>query len=409
VKYALILLFLLLPATVAPAAESSVEDPVTYLGEHMLRKTDVVLLGEAGAPALLPTGARLVRVRVTEVLAGTETGKSVLLVAGSPDLLPPKGTWAMLFLKRLGRGRYEPVGLVDATGRDARVRISTLRRYLEIEIMRGAAEKRNALRDFLLTNLESENRFLRWSAARELANFTKQSGKYLRAPHLARIRAVRARRDQDSFRELLDTALARTGARAAPVPKDRKQGLKGPEGPEFRELRRLIQRWKKPPEKAEERIAILQRVTSIWLRNSAPILIDALDDTDAKIRRMAALKLAEGEFTAAEPPLRNRLSEERDRQVLAALIHSLGILKSERALPTSLMLGKSADLRRAAAFAAARTGGKLASDWLDALVASHNRETVEDREIRRLVTFLRSDAFKRQEKALAEIRKRRLR
>jgi len=382
---------------------------VTYLGENLLPKTDVVVRGEAAAPMVLPTGAHVLRFAVKEVLAGTEAGKTLLVVAGSPDLLPPEGSVAILFLKRLGRGRYEPMGLIDTMGRDAKARISTLRKYLAIEIMTGAAEKRIALRDFLLTNLESKDEFLRWSAARELANFTRRNGAYLKAPHLARIRAARSRGKAKAFLSLLDTSLAQAGAPPEPARKKASAVDGGPAGPEYRELRRLFERWKKVPVKAVERLDILRRATATWLRHSAPLLLDALDDEDASVRRMAALQLGEGEFTSAEPALRKRLSEERDRDVLSALIHSLGLLKSQKALPSILAQGKAADQVRGAAFAAARIGGDLANEWLDGLLATYNRETEADRSIRRLVAFLRSEAFTRQEKALAEIRKRRLR
>ncbi|MEN8149485.1 MAG: HEAT repeat domain-containing protein [Planctomycetota bacterium] len=400
------LVLVLLPVA-AIAAGSSVEDPVTYMGEHVLAKTDVVCLGESAKPVLLPTGARVVRFTLKEVLEGKEEAQSVVLVAGAPDLIPPPGVPGVLFLKRLGRGRYEPVGLVEIFGKEAKARLATLRRYLEIERMAGAKKKRETLREYLLTNLESGDAFLRWSAARELANFTKRNGKYLGPAHLARIRAVREKHGEAVFQQLLDTALFQVKRRGAPPP-DAPSHLAGPEGPEYRELRGLYRKWKKGIPKAADRRDLLQRVTSRWLKHSAPILADALDDESPVVRRIAALQLGEGEFTSAEPRLRKRLGEERDREVLEALIHSLGILKSEKALPAILALGKADDLRRAAAFAAARTGGDLAEKWLSTLLATHNRETEKDREIRRLVKFLRSEAFENQEKALSEIRRKRL-
>ena len=405
-KYVPILLLLALSGG-AFAAESSTEDPVTYLGEHILAKTDVVLIGEAGKPVLLPTGARIVKITVIEVLQGTETARSVLLVAGAPDLIPPAGVSGVIFLKRIGKGRYEPVGLVDVLGRDSKPRLATLRRYLEIERMANAVAKRKALRDYLLKNLESSISFLRWSAARELANFARHNGRYLETKHLDRIRKARDEKIDPVFRELLDAALAVAGAPDAPLAgtPDR---LTGPDGPQYREVRSLLRAWKKGIPKEKDRLDLLRKMTGRWLKHSAPLLIDALDDESAEVRRFAALQLSEGEFAASEPWLRKRLGEERDRKVLAALMHSLGILKSEKALPTILALGKATDLRSAAAFAAARTGGKLAKDWLDNLVATHNRETEKDRQVRKLVTFLRSEAFRKQEKALAEIRQKRL-
>jgi hypothetical protein len=385
-----------------------VKDPVTYLGEKMLPLTDVVLTGTADAPRVLPTGAHLLRLTVTGVISGTEPAKSILVVAGSKELLPPKGTTAVLFLKRLGTERYEPVGLVDATGKAGRERLGILRRYIEIEAIPDAVDKRTALRDFLLENLESKSRFRRWSAARELANFTRANGRYLRTAHLERIRKVRGKAREKTFVELIDTALTQAGAPPSPAEKKAVEELSGPAGPEYRELRLLIQRWVKKPAKASERVDILRRVTGRWLRHSRQMLLDALDDEDAAIRRLAATQLGEGEFRTAEPALRKRLDEERDRDVLTAVVYSLGVLKSTKALPRILALGKAPDLRRSAAFAAARIGGDLAKDWLDALLAAHNRETEEDRAVRRLVAFLRSEAFERQEKALAEIRKKRL-
>ena len=51
-----------------------------------------------------------------------------------------------------------------------------MRRYLEIERLGDANRKRDALRDLLIDNLQSTEPFLVWSAARELAHFTKENG-----------------------------------------------------------------------------------------------------------------------------------------------------------------------------------------------------------------------------------------
>lgn len=384
---------------------AGVEDPVTHLGRQLLPKTDLIAKGEVDEASRVGAAGILVRFSVSEVLLGEEESERVLLISPDPFFFPEKRTPCVLFLRRLGKARYEPVARVDLRGGVASTKLSTLKRYLEVEGMEDAAAKRKAFHDVLMQHVASEDRFRIYSAARELAHFTEESREYFTGKDADIIEDRAAGTGDALLRDLLRTALVNLG-RGAPSPGRR--GIARGRTRDEAELRELSKRWAERPD-ARRRLELIRLLCVRHLKRAGPLLLSAVRDQDPRVREMAARNLGEAGVTEAVEPLLALLSRERAKGVLRAAIHSLGILRHRPAFPTIITLGEDPELLRAVAFAAARIGGDEAREFLEGLRAAHGSASDRHRAIRTLVDFLLSEEFAKQEAAMAKIRARRLR
>ena len=209
------------------------------------------------------------------------------------------------------------------------------------------------------------------------------------------------------LKELLGTALRNLGregeakeAEARPGPRARL--------PASREFRKLHAEWKKGGLPAAARLALLREVVTRHLRHAAPILLVALRDEDPRIRELAAQNLGEAKVEEAEGPLLTLLTRERESTVLRAAVRSLGVLRSKKALPAVVELGQDPELLRPVAFAAARIGGPEGRAYLEGLRATHSGTSEREITVRKLVDFLLSEEFAKQEEAMEKVRRRRL-
>ncbi len=114
-RFAPILLFLALGSTAF--AGKALKDPVTYLGQTMLPKADIVVSGSVVRANTLSTGATLTRFRIEKVLYGREREQTVLLISPDPGLFPPVGVPVAYFLCR----RISAI-VVSAVGSDSTCR-----------------------------------------------------------------------------------------------------------------------------------------------------------------------------------------------------------------------------------------------------------------------------------------------
>ncbi len=407
------LLFVLVTASAALAGDAG-KDPVTYLGQTMLPKADIVASGTVLRSNTLATGATLTRFRIEQVLFGREKDNPVLLISPDPSQFPPPGVPVAYFLRRIHRGRYEISGRIALTGTDARNRLATLKRYLEIEKLTDPQKKRRELHDYLMTNLTAGNRFLVWSAARELANFSKDNAGFFTLEDIAAIR-IKARLSRESvLKDLLADVLKNIGhvepgrpqrgeAPTAPVEPRR------PVLPPSSEFLKLDRAWKQGGLALEDRRMVVLAVCAKHLLHGGPLLIDALTDTDPEIRRLAALNLGEAGHQPAADPLLLRLGTEENQKVIAAAIQSLGILKVEKARESIIRFAQEQALHRPVLFALARINNEECRKFLLEVQAALEGKGGEQAKVKELVDFLLSDDFRKQEEALEKIRRRRLR
>jgi HEAT repeat protein len=390
------------------ADSPSFTDPVTYLGSKMLPRADLVVLGSVAESHRLGTAATTGRFTVTEVLAGSEARKAILLLAADASLLPGKRTECVLFLRRLGEGRYEPVGRVELFGASRDGKLETLRAYLRIEAMKDGKVKRKTLHDLLMKNLASDDPFLFFSAARELANFTKKNGEHFTDADARAMQKRAARTSNAVLKELLAAALQNLGKKLE-VDTDPAAGESGkPRTPPSVEFKELAAAWRKGKLRAEARTALVRELCTRHLRHAGQILLEALEDEDAEVRELAARNLGEAEVGAARQPLTRLLTREKSRAVRRAAVRSLGILRAKDALPAILELGRDPELLRPVAFAAARIGGTEAREFLEGLRRTHSGASKHEETVRKLVDFLLSDEFAAQEEAMRKIRRKRL-
>lgn len=407
-----VVVLLLLASRSDAGAVTPLRDPVTYMGQTMLARSDLVARGAAPADLCkVGLGAYFMVFEVDEVLYGRDGVRRVQLIGSDPSEFPLPKQPCVLFLRHLDGARYEPTGIVDTTGAEGAVRLKALKSYIGIEETRGPRAKRRALHDLLMKNLRSGDRFLRWSAARELAHFTEKNGRYFSRKDLKEMRARSAQGESPVFRDLLHSAVTQIAHSLGESGKPRhadhstaKDLGTGPPG-----YARLCSAYLAPGASAQHRLAALRELCTKFLRYAGPALIKALGDPSAKVRELAAYQLGQGEVDAAKKPLTDLLANESSKKVLSAAVRSLGILGARKALPEILDLGKDPDMLRTVALAAGRIGGKRARDWLLALRSMHSGASKADRDIRNLVDFIESPAFARQEKLLKKIRDRKVR
>jgi len=409
-----LLLILLLLLNSSGLAGDAGKDPVTYLGQTMLPKADIVVSGAVERSNTLATGATLTRFRIEHLLYGQEKERTVLLISPDPGQCPPAGVPVAYFLRRIGPGRYEISGRIDLTGRDAADRLTTLKRYLEIERLTDPQQKRRALHDYLMTNLTAGKRFLVWSAARELANFSKANAGFFTIEDTRTIRNKARLSPQSTLKDMLADVLENIG-QVEPQSPQRGEAPTEPVEPRRPVLPpssaflKLDRAWKQGGLALEDRRMLVLAVCAKHLLHGGPLLVDALTDEDSEIRRLAALNLGEAGFQPAADPLLLRLGTEKNQKVLAAAIQSLGILKVEKAREIIIHFAQDKTLRRPVLFALARINNEKCREFLLEVQAALEGKGGEQADLKELVDFLLSDDFRKQEAALEKIRRRRLR
>jgi hypothetical protein len=408
-----LLLAVLVLASSAPAGEPG-RDAVTYLGQRMLSRADIVVSGTVTRLDTLSTGATLTRFKIHETLFGHERESTILLISPDPGQFPPPGVPVAYLLRRIGRARYEISGNIDLTGVDGPDRLSTLKRYLQIEALPDPYQKRRELHDYLMENLGSGRRFLVWSAARELANFSRENAGFFTPEDVAVIRNKQRLAAESVLKDLLSDVLDHVGE-VGPAgetdggPPAEAVEPRPPVLPPSSDFLELEQAWRQGGLSIEERRMVVLAICARHLRHGAPILLDALVDADPEIRRLAALNLGEAGYEPAAEPLLMRLGTEVDRSVIAAAIQSLGVLRVAKARAAIIHFAEDLELRRAVLYALARIGDEECRKFLAEVRSALEGKTGEPGELRKLVDFLLSDDFRQQEEALRKIRRRRLR
>ncbi len=407
-----LIVLLILAGTVLAAG--SLKDPVTYLGQTMLPKADIVVSGVVVRSNTLSTGATLTRFKVDEVLHGRERARTILLISPDPEQFPPVGVPVAYFLRRIGRERFEIAGRIELIGVEGPDRLGTLKRYLEIEALKDPQRKRRELHDYLMENLGAGRRFLVWSAARELANFTKKNAGFFTREDIAAIRNKARISSEAMLKDLLADVIENIGdisreltaeGDSPPEPVEPRR----PKLPPSSAFLKLERAWKEGGLSVEARRMIVLTVCARHLLHGGPLLVDALSDEDVEIRRLAALNLGEAGYEPAAEPLLHRLGTEDDQKVIAAAIQSLGILRVERARAIIIRFAEDKTLRRPVLFALARIDNEECRAFLEEVRSALAGKTGDQAELRKLVDFLLSDDFRKQEDALRKIRTRRLR
>ena len=411
-RFAHILLILALGSNAL--AGDARKDRVTYLGQTMLPKADIVVSGSVLRANTLSTGATLTRFRIEKLLYGREREQTILLISPDPGLFPPVGVPVAYFLSRIDRSRYEIAGRIDLTGIEGPDRLGTLTRYLEIERLSDPQKRRRELHDYLMGNLISGKRFLIWSAARELANFTRDNAGFFTSEDTAAIRN-KARLSSDSvLKDLLGSVLNNIGKIEPTDPADGEAPRESVEPrlpvlPPSSEFLKLERAWRQGGLSIEDRRMVVLAICARHLLHGGPILVDALTDVDPEIRRLAALNLGEAGHEPAAEPLLLRLGTEENQKVIAAAIQSLGILRVERARKIIIRFARDKTLRRPVLFALARINNEECRKFLVEVQGALEGKGGEQGELRKLVDFLLSEDFQKQEAALRKIRRRRLR
>jgi hypothetical protein len=414
----ILLLILALPGA-APGAPPPRAPRVTYLGESLLSRCDVVVRGVVRSRNILPGGLALVSIRVQETLLGVSPGRRVLLTSPDPSYHGEPGQQVVLFLAReKGKHRLATVERFLVEDERGLERLMMIRAYIECESVPDPRERIAVTRSLHLANITGNEGWTRANAIRELSWFTQHwAGSFDRAER-DRLVAVLKALPPSPVRELLATSLRRID-RALPPEERRGTGERSGQRAAAREsaYRRILGEVRRSVS-GEARAG---RLAALALARPARIRQDLggfLDDEAPEVRRVAAFHAGESECSeAAGALLRVLLRPREDTEVLRQTIRALGILKHEPAqeILTKMALAAakgegsaSAPLGEAAILALARIGTKEALDVVADLAQISSGDEARDAAILRLIAFVGSESFARQEAILARQRRARL-
>jgi len=385
------------PASAEPEQDGPAPDePVTHLGRAVLRRCDLVARARVVALSEPLPGTELARLETRELIAGLAPDGDLRVLCGERGKLPRVGEEGIFFLQV--RPRSLSLTLVDVSplsDRAAEMRLAALRDYVRIEMRPTRDARVGALLTYLRRAARSPERWTRDNAAREYSALAAWDPSVLGPEDAIVLRSARSRVRDPETRRLLDRALSMVDSSSAPraghlasraAATTRKQ-----EDPSLFE-----RRYAAPGVSAEaRRAAVVDAATAVGAAAKA-LFERALEDEAAVVREAAVVAAARA--GVLEPAVAHLLATEPVPTVRRSIVRALGLLASERSIPSlGALAGNAGPLGREACFALARIRTPDAVERLRAL----QRDTT-DAARGDLLDFLLSDAFLEQERRLGE-------
>lgn len=368
---------------------------VTWLGRKVLPQCQRMVVGLVLEIRPFGGGAEVARIEEREIVWGplVENPAPYTVFCGSAGLAPRPGARGLFLLRVLPGGTCEAVEISPLDDPDGPARLRAFRRYLEIEGEADGAVRRDALLAYLRGAVADGDRWTRENALREYGAFADAfPGSLEPADGAALARALPSVRDP-GLRRLVQAALdrapattSRTGLRAQPP-----AGGAAP----AEALAPFTKRFDAARSDAPaRRKAIVDAAAEVGAA-SAPLVARALDDKDPQVREAAVAAAGVTGIDVASGRILSLAATDPSPEVRATAVRALGHLRYTPAVETlaGLARGEPA-LAREALHALARIRSPAALEKLAGL------RTPGDDERRRLVDFLVSEAFVRQEKAM---------
>ena len=391
---------------------ASAEPPVTYLAEAVLSRCDLVVRARIVERKTFATGVTVATVEVIDVISGTEKRRRLPVTTGDPRTIAGSFPDGVLFLRRHTRGApYELIQqfrLLDDVGR---ARLAALRQYVAAQALPTADARVARMREIHLENVSSGDAWTRGNAIRELSWFTRHWPGVFTAEDRRLLLEVREGVGETTLRELLegclhriDAALVERGDGADPSPAVAGDGKEDSE-----EYAQALDRARTEGVPVAERREALERLARRWPGRAGVDVEPFLDDPARELRQRAGCLLGElGHAPSAARLIETLRREGEDPDVRRETIRALGNLGAAAATEALAAAIAEPALRRAALYALAQIGTDRAREVLAAARARFGSLDSEAAErLRKYFDFLDSEAFRKQERALAEIRARR--
>jgi HEAT repeats len=404
------LLCLTFIALLTTAAHGAPPPRVTYFGDSLLSRCDLVVYGVVASRSVLPNGVAVTTVRIEETLLGTAPGKRLLLSSPDPAYHGAVDRRVVLFLSRpKAGGAYTTIDLFAVEDAAGLSRLRMARAYIECEAITGLLSRVKSARSLHMSNLTGGDVWARNNAIRELAWFTGHWARTFTRAERTRMEAVRVSMPASSLREMLsksmhriDAVLPRKPAKAKPEVAPDREAL-------FRRALADVSGALSAIDRAG-RLAALVRARPARARRD---LMAFLDDGSPEVRRVAAFQLGEVEYAAAAEALMAVLRRPKeDAAVRRNAARALGIIRHTPAVPLLVqLLEAGGDGRAETAVLALARIAPTSSDAIAALIAYGKKVTgngPRDQTLRKLLKFVATPAFAKQEEILRKLRRSRL-
>lgn len=381
------------PLEPPPEPGEDPDGPVTHVGRSVLAKCHKMVVAKVVTVRPAGPGAEIARIEESEVLWGppeTDEGPYAVLCGGR-GLSPPPGASALFLLRLLPAGDYEALEVAPLGDADGPVRLRTFRRILEIESAADAESRHAALLAYLRGAVVSDEAWIRSNAVREYAAYTKAFPGRLRTEDGAAIaRALPMLRDAE-LKRLAQRALDRAPSAAPAKPSAPRTATSAPAA----DLGPFTKRFDDAPrDPAERRRAVLEAAARLDAA-AGPLVARGLADPEAVVREASAAAAGEAGIAALVPTLLPLLVTDPSVAVRTTVVIALGHLGAASAVESIAGLARSEPaFERETLFALGRIRNDAAMAHLRALRGTGDTERA------RLVDFILSEDFVRQERAM---------
>ncbi|MCE9635734.1 MAG: HEAT repeat domain-containing protein [Planctomycetes bacterium] len=387
----------------APTADPA--GPISHVGRTVFARCHRMVVAQVVSVSPAGAGAEVLRVGEQDVIWGDPDLESApyTVLCGAKGLAPAPGGSALFVLRLLPAGGFEALEVSPVDDTDGPARLRTLRTYVAIEMLPEPEERREALLAYLRSAVRSESGWARANAVREYAAFAEAFPSGLEPDDAAALSKAIPNLQDANLKRLAQSALDR--APVASRPKSAPVAGGGTGATPSRavpgataDIEPFVRRYDGARTRPEERRSAVLDAAAKADRGAAPLVVRALADPDASVREAAAAAVGEVRIVDLVPRLISLAVTDASIGVRRTCVVALGHMRAGSAVDTLAGLASSdREVGREALFALARIRD-------DGALARLRRERDVSGQIdpdrRKLVDFLLSDDFVRQERAM---------
>jgi HEAT repeat protein len=398
-------LFLFLTVASVGLAQETVRNDtsafVSHVGVRVVARSDLGILGTVRSISRF-RGTSVGRIAIEEILhgrvsgmqnAGRDAAGEIVVVAGATDYFTPAGTRIVLFLKHVMGKQYRSVSRITFDSPASERRFEVLQNVLRIEksdhsiLLRARKLKEMFFR--LTADGAPEIRLL---ALRELTHLSRRKINVFQRQDMERLAVLDLEKSTPGSASLLVQLTTRL-RRLPDRQRDRVQYH-----------RRMIQAASNTNDRVQSLLAAVKELREY----SMPVLIPLLEDEEVAVRELVAFHLGDFGDPVASTAILGRVRREKVPHAVSSMIDALGQLRAEAAVNFVRSALKEEQTRTASIVALARIGTAAAHAALEDLKNKlPGMEEGERDACRKLLDFVGSEDFQKQEQLLKRLRKKR--
>jgi len=282
-----------------------------------------------------------------------------------------EGEEGLFFLRRQSTS-YTLIGMIPRRDPLYESKETRLKEVVAVESISAFDRRAENAKHLFLESLSSDDLWIRGNSARELAALAGRYRELFTEADAKRLASLLVDEQDPAIRSSLERAAGTVDRKLADrYAKEAEERGRQRYGASIEAEAKRIAATRMP----ELRATDLMRVARLYGRASTQLLCSYLGDPAAIVREYAANGLAEQGAPSGDPPLRQALETERDRDAATAMIYALGVHADAEAVPVLAGRLDEAALERAGIHALARIGTPAARVALEKHAKSASAET----------------------------------